>query len=52
LAHDSDVRLGIAEDVRGGDAELTGGQLNILVDEHVLPRHEDIVEHDQRIGFV
>src|SRR5215510_11964710 len=48
----SDVRLRVAQHVCCSDAELTSRQVNILVDEHVFPRHEDIVEYDQRIGLV
>src|SRR5262249_36943610 len=48
----ADVRLGVAQHVCCSDAELTSRQVNILVDEHVFPRYEDIVEYDQRIGLV
>ncbi len=46
------MRLGVAEHVGRGDAELTGRQFDVLIDKYVFPRHEDIVEHDQRIGLV
>ena len=31
---------------------LIAAELKIAIAKHVFPRHEDIIEHDQRIGFV
>jgi hypothetical protein len=46
------VRLGVAQHVRGGLVELPGREREVLVDEDVLPGHEHVVEHDQRVRLV
>ena len=42
----------VAERVRGGLPPLVAGDFEVAVDEHVLPRHEDVVEHHVAVGLV
>ncbi len=48
----ADLRLMIAIGMRRRAPPLIAAELEIAVTEHALPRHEHIVEHDQRVGFV
>src|SRR5690606_26259083 len=52
LDREPDLRLVVTEQVGRCLVPLVGGDLPVAVDEHPLPRHENVVEDDQRIGLV
>ena len=46
------LRLVVAVEVRGRLPPLVARDFDVAVDEHVLPRHEHVVEHDVAVGLV
>ena len=46
------LRLVVAVDMRRRLEPLVAGELDVAIDEHVLPGHEHVVEHDVAVGLV
>ena len=52
LHREAHQRLEVGERVRRRLVELRVDQIDVLVHEHLLPRHEHVVEHDRRVDLV
>src|SRR5207245_3768972 len=52
LHGEADLGLRVAEDVRGRVEELLARELDVPVDEDVLPRDEDVVEYQEGVRFI